>query len=270
MSRKFRVGILGCGTIGSQLAAILDKKYRSHCRLTAFYDLRKEKAAEFARRWGGSSSSGLEALVRRSDFIIEAASQKAVGPLLRKALRRGKTVLVMSVGALVADPSLVRLASAGTGCVYIPSGALAGVDGVLSSSVGRVRRAVLTTKKPPQALAGAPLPGLKKILSTPLKKEVLVFRGTASRAVRAFPQNINVAAVLSLAGIGARKTEVRIYASPGLKRNIHQIEIEGDAGRIFALTENVPSPGNPKTSHLAALSPAALLKKIFSPLKIGT
>ncbi|MFZ2357253.1 MAG: aspartate dehydrogenase domain-containing protein, partial [Candidatus Omnitrophota bacterium] len=88
--------------------------------------------------------------------------------------------------------------------------------------------------------------------------------------VKYFPQNINVAAILSIAGIGAVKTKVRIVASPKISRNIHQIEITSEAGKVFTRTENVLHPGNPKTSYLAFLSAVATLKQILEPVKIGT
>lgn len=271
MRRKIRVGLVGCGAIGTELARILVRKFSSHCRLTCLHDLNRERALGLARSLRlRIRIAGLLDLVRNSDFVIEAASAQAVGPVLRAVLARRKHVLIMSVGGLFFDGALARRLNKSRGNVYLPSGALAGVDGLLAAKMGRIRSVSLTTRKPARAFEGSPYLVRKGIDVSEIRKETLLFQGSARQAVRAFPQNINVAALLSLAGVGPDRTRVRIYASPNIRRNVHQVEVEGNFGRIFAVTENVPSERNPKTSLLAALSPAALLAKIFSALKVGT
>ena len=103
-----------------------------------------------------------------------------------------------------------------------------------------------------------------------IKAEEVLFSGSPLEAVKGFPKNINVASVLNLAGIGAKKTKVRIVTSPTYTKNTHEIEITGDFGRITTRTENVPSKKNPKTSALAILSAIATLKGIVESVKIGT
>ena len=110
----------------------------------------------------------------------------------------------------------------------------------------------------------------KNIDLTGIKKETVIFEGTASEAIKGFPKNVNVCATLSLAGIGSQKTKVKIITSPDYKANIHEIELEGDFGKLVARTENVPTPENPKTSFLASLSAIATLKNILNVAKIGT
>lgn len=97
-----------------------------------------------------------------------------------------------------------------------------------------------------------------------------MYEGPAREAVRKFPANVNVAATLSLAGIGLDKTKVKIVADPEVKNNIHEISVQGDFGELKTRVENVPSPQNPKTSYLAALSAIATLKKITDGVEIGT
>ena len=128
----------------------------------------------------------------------------------------------------------------------------------------------LTTRKPLAGLEGAPYFRQKKIRLAGIKAPRLVFEGNALQAVRAFPKNVNVAATLALAGLGAKKTEVRIFTSPTYRRNQHEVEIEGDFGRIQTKVENLPARENPKTSFLAVLSARATLKKILSRVYIGT
>jgi len=129
---------------------------------------------------------------------------------------------------------------------------------------------VLTTSKPPAGLAGAPFVAENQIDLDEIKERTVLFEGTAQEAVKAFPANINVAASLSLAGIGPQRTQVRIIADPELSANVHQIEVIGKFGKLTTRTENLPSPSNPKTSYLAALSAVATLKSITEAAKIGT
>jgi aspartate dehydrogenase len=98
----------------------------------------------------------------------------------------------------------------------------------------------------------------------------MIFEGSAEDAVKGFPQNVNVAAVLSLAGLGASRTLVRIMTAPDCAVNSHEIEVKGEFGRLLARTENVPSKTNPKTSALAIFSAIATLERIANSVKIGT
>ena len=119
-------------------------------------------------------------------------------------------------------------------------------------------------------LVGAPHVEALGIKLETIEKETLLFEGTASEAVKAFPANVNVAATISLAGIGFERTKVRVIADPTLSRNVHEITVEGEFGKLSTRVENLPSPENPKTSYLAALSAISTLKKILSPVQIGT
>lgn len=212
---------------------------------------------------------GLPELVELSDLVVEAASSQAVLEILPEAIRKGKDLVVLSVGGLVgADEWIARAADRGVK-IYCPSGAIAGLDGVKAATVGKIERAEITTRKPPAGLAGAPYLTEHAIDVGRLSGPRTIFEGTAREACQAFPANINVAAALSLAGIGVDRTHVRIVADPGVSRNVHEVEVVGDAGRLYTITENLPSE-NPRTSRLAAYSAIALLESLASPLRIGT
>jgi aspartate dehydrogenase len=269
--KKIKVGIVGCGAIGSGLAKAITLKFKKEAQLVALCDINKDKA----RKLAGSlkvkiEAVSLDSLIKKSDFIIEAASKEISATVAKKAIVKGKDVLIMSVGGLLKNLQLFRLARKNNCKIYIPSGALCGIDGVKAASIGRISKVTLTSKKPPAGFSNAPYVIKNKINLNFLNKETLIFEGSAEEAVEGFPQNINVAAVLSLAGIGAKNTKVKIIASPGKNVNSHEIEAEGEFGRLIARTDNIPSPGNPKTSYLAILSAMATLKNVFSPVKIGT
>ena len=141
-----------------------------------------------------------------------------------------------------------------TGCrLYVPSGAVAGLDGIKSAVIGEVAHVTHTTRKPQVGLEGAPYLVERGISLAGLKEEREVFSGSAREACRGFPANVNVTAAVSLAGIGPDQTRVKIFAVPGLVRNCHDIDVEGEFGKLHVHIENVPSE-NPKTGKLTALS----------------
>lgn len=265
--RKIKVGIIGCGTIGTALAKALSHEFRHEAELAYLCDRRPDKADRLRKILSRKIRIvSIERLIQQSDLVIEAASAKVSAEIAKKALRQGKDVLIMSVGGL----SPLTPGGRGRGKLWIPSGALAGLDGLLAAREGRLRRVKLVTTKPPATLREAPYFKRRKFPALNGAKARCLFRGTALQAVRAFPQNINVAAALSLAGLGPRRTHVEIWTSPFVRTNRHEIWVEGDFGRIRTTAENVPSPENPKTSHLAVLSARATLRKIFSSVHIGT
>ena len=202
--------------------------------------------------------------------MLEAASADVAGRVVRSALRANRDVFVMSVGGLLRDRSWLQLARRSSGKVYIPSGALAGLDGVKALAVGRIQHLSLTTRKPPRALAAAPYVRAKRLRLNRLTRPQLVFEGSARRAVKAFPQNTNVAAALTLAaGDSAATARIRVIADPTIRSNIHELEIHGDCGRIHCRIESRPS-ANPKTSELAVRSAVATLGRLFDSVFIGT
>ena len=271
MKNRIKVGIIGGGTIGTALALAVVKDLKAFAQLKFLCEKHKEKAATLQKKFQFYARLvPLTELVRRSDLIIEAASPKVAAQVVKLACEWNKKVLIMSVGGLL-HPQVVELLKKNRSRIFCPSGAISGVDGVLAAANGKIRKVRLITRKPPEALMGAAYFLKKKfpVLKT-LAEEKLVFRGTAIEAIEHFPQNINVAAVLSLAGVGPERTQVEIWTSRSYKGNRHEILVEGDFGTFTTITQNKPAPGNPKTSYLAILSAIATLKKAFASVRVGT
>ncbi len=267
-----KISIVGCGAIGTSLARTISSQFQAQARLVALYDIDRQKAVKLARQLKQPvlAVRDLNSAIKKAQLIIEASSASAAFDIARKGVRAGRDIMVMSVGALLKGRRQLEKEAASKGSsIYIPSGAIAGIDALRAAQCAGIKRVTLTTLKPPQAFKGVEYVAAKNIDLSRLKKDKVLFEGNALAATRAFPQNINVAAVLSLAGAGPAKTRVRIVASPGLKRNMHRIEIESRAGRITTSTENVIHPANPKTSYLAVLAALATLKRILGPLEIG-
>ena len=258
-----RVGLIGCGSIGSVLAAAL-RRGRLPGRLVAVCDLRPGAAAALARRVRPVPRvTNLAGVFRAADVVVECAGGAVVPAVLRAAARHPRAVLVMSVGGLLRVPGLLVAAHRAGARVAVPSGALAGLDALRAAGMGRLDRVTLVTRKPPASLVGAPHLRGRRAWLLGLRRPTTVFRGSAAAAVRGFPANVNVAAAASLAGIGPRRTRVTVIAEPGLKVNIHELRIEGEFGRAVCRAENRPSPDNPRTSRLASLSALYSLRELL-------
>jgi len=270
-SKKLKVGIIGCGTIGQAIAEACQKGAAGNVDLAALCDIDKGKACRLAKTLKRKVPVlGMSELIKKSGLVVEAASASISAKVLSSCISSKRDCLVMSVGGLVGREKLLARAAASGAHVYIPSGAISGIDGLKSAMVGGVTSVTLTTRKPPKGLEGAPYLKENCVDLSEINGETVVFEGSVEEAVRGFPKNVNVSAILSLAGIGAKRTKVRIVTSPGYTANVHEIEVIGTSGRITTRTENVPSATNPKTSALAIFSAIATLKSAASSVRIGT
>src|SRR5579872_3414567 len=259
MKTHLSIGLIGAGFIGFTLARAIDDGMVPNSTVRAIFDIDFERAkqvSESLRTKPKYMRSFQEEILMddKVNLIVEASAQKAVELYVPSALKAGKDVMIMSIGALANEAlrkEIFDIARSNNSNVYFPSGAIAGLDCVKAAKIGGLHRVVLTTRKPPRALIGAP--GAEGIDLENLSSPKIIFSGTAADAVKLYPANVNVAAALSLAGLGFEKTEVNIIADPDAKRNIHEVVAEGNFGRLTTLVENEPSRENPKTSQLASL-----------------
>jgi len=268
-----KIGIVGCGAIGSSLAEAINNDFRNQARLCGLYDIVFEKSLKLALKLRRRRLAYKDAasLMRSADLIIEATHADFSYNIARQAILEKCDVMIMSVGGILRKyKELSRLAKRHQAKVYVPSGAISGLDAVKASSISKIKSVTLTTIKPVTAFGNIAYISEKKINLNAVRKEEVIFQGSALEATKYFPQNVNVAAALSLAGIGPQKTKVRIIASALARRNTHEIEVVSQAGKIMTRTENVIHPENPKTSYLAVLSAIANLKQILQPVRIGT
>jgi len=269
--KKIKVGIIGCGTIGSELARACLNGLRDGIELVGICDLDEKKAGSLKSSLKNDVPVlGMERLIKKSDLVVEAASASVSADVLKNAIKNKKDIMMMSIGGIIGNEALLQDADKAGIKVYLPSGAVCGIDGLKSGGAGRIDSVTLTTRKPPKALDGAPYLKEKNIRLADINGETVIFDGSAKEAIKGFPQNVNVCAALSLAGIGADRTRVKIVTSPEYTKNTHDVEIAGDFGKIFTRTENVPSSSNPKTSRLAILSAIATLGGAVRNVRVGT
>jgi aspartate dehydrogenase len=275
------VGLIGCGTIGSELALVIDSGKIKKAALVSLYDDVEKVVVELKSKlqnknietFSNFSHFISSPAFANADIIIEAASQDAVKKFAKTMIQSGKDLIVMSVGALAESDlleELLDLASKKEVHIYVPSGAVAGIDAI--RSVKHLLNSVtITTTKNPKALAGAPFFEKTRIKPETITQKKLIYEGTAKDAVKKFPANVNVAAVISLAGVGMDATKVKIIADPAASLNQHEITATGKFGEINIVVRNTPSPSNPKTSYLAVLSAIECIRSICEDdMRIGT
>jgi aspartate dehydrogenase len=267
-----KIGIIGCGAIGTAVAKAINRKFSRRARLAYVSDIdssRARRLRSMLRSDRPRAVSNLE-LIAKSDLVVEAASAEAALEAVPIAVRRGKQILVLSVGGLLRIKNLPHLLARSTGYVHVPSGAVSGIDAVLAAKKYHISKLRITTRKPLRSLIRSPFFSRKPPSGRRIRKPTLIFQGNALEAIKQFPENVNVAATLSLAGIGPRRTRVRVYASPTYRNNTHEVEFEGRFGRVTSRMANLPSRANGKTSKLAIGSAIATIEKIFAQMKIGT
>jgi aspartate dehydrogenase len=262
------VAIAGLGAIGLPLARALDAGVDG-LRLIAVSC--RDPVKGRANLAGFESPPRLVDLAELADadIVVEAAPSAIFERVALPALEAGRVFIPASAGALLPRMHLARLALRTGARIVVPTGALLGLDAVRAAAEGPIDSVTIETRKPPGSLIGAPYLEWNGIDLIDLVQPRLVFDGNALEAAAGFPANVNVAAALALAGIGPIRTKVRIWADPGVTRNIHTIRVEAEAARFTMTIENVPSAENPKTGRLTALSLLACLRGLVSPLKVG-
>lgn len=276
---KKNIGLVGCGTIGTHLAMAIESRTIANASLTGVFDIIDNNANILKSKLSSNNPkvySNFDSLVdSEADIIVEAASQEAVRKFGKQILEANKDLMIMSVGALANTIFLTELLDLdpvrkGHSKIYVPTGAIAGIDAI--RSVRHLLDSItLTTTKSPRALAGAPFFATGGVNLDMITKITEIYDGSASEAVKLFPANVNVAAVLSLAGLGADKTKVRVLVDPHATTNQHEIVATGRFGDIKITVNNVPAPGNPKTSFLAVLSAIECLRSICDDvIRIGS
>lgn len=270
-----RVGLLGGGTIA--------RLFLEHIRRGDLGDVEvaalacrsaSSRAKALAEEFGVALVTSFAGLVeRRPEVVVEAASHEAVREYGERLLGEGVAVIVLSGGVLADDELRTRLEQAAlrTGALlYVPSGGIGGLDALKAATIAGVDAVRITVMKPPAAWKKIDYVDGLGIDLDALTGPTTLYAGPARAGVPLFPANVNIAAVLSMAGIGFDRTQLEVVADPALKTNTHMIEIRGKTGTISLKLENVPAPDNPKTAWLACYSALAALKLAKSPIRYGT
>lgn len=266
---KIPVAIAGLGAIGRKVGERLDEGIPG-LRLAAVSARNVERAAGIVAKYRNPVPiAPVEKLIEFADIVIECAPADIFTEIAEPVVRAGQTLLVISVGALIAHPEISKLANETGARILVPTGALLGLDAVQAAAEGRIESIRMISRKPPIGLMGAPFLIEHGIDLRGITKPLKLYEGSAREAVKGFPANLNVAAALSLAGIGPDRTIIEIWADPQLTRNTHTIVVVSDSAEFTMTIANIPSE-NPKTGKITALSIIAALRKLGGPVRIGT
>jgi aspartate dehydrogenase len=265
--------LIGCGAIGSAIVEALEDKAIPNARLVGILDRNHNEVIKRAEH-----SLGCEYLNRinklmelKPRIVIEAAGHEAVYAYGKKVIEAGIDFLPMSVGAFadkVFLQDIMELANKNGSSILLPSGAIGGLDVLRSSAIrGNLDEVVLTSTKQPRALANQPYIIKQEINLEAISNSTVVFDGPALSACLAFPLSSNIAASVSLAGIGFEQTQVRIIADPQIPRTIHKLQAHGPFGELLLTLQTRPHPNNYRTSLLACLSSVASCKNIETVIR---
>ncbi len=264
-----RVAVAGLGAVGMKIAETLDRGIPG-CTLVAVSARDKHAATtrlvDLERPVPVVDIDALEPL---ADVVVECAPAELLPRIAEPFLKAGKSVIVLSAGAILAHDWLIGLARERGGQIVVPSGALLGLDAVTAAAEGTIRSVRMVTRKPVRGLVGAPYLTERNIAIDDITEPLRIFAGTPREAAIGFPANLNVSVALALAGIGPDRTSLEIWADPDLDRNVHHIEVESDSASFSMSIANIPSE-NPKTGRITALSVIAYLRKLGAPLRVGT
>jgi len=240
-----KVGIIGCGVIGTLIAEAVDRKLVV-CDELILYDFNAEKAARLkvSLHFPVTVVASLDEMLRlKPKIIVEAASQQAAREYVGRIVSRGVDFIVMSTGALLS-------LNVQNSKLHVPSGAIGGLDALSSAALAGIDEVVLVSLKNPRAL------------DLNNKEPKIVYEGTAEEAARLYPREMNVAATLALTARPA-KVKVQVVSDPAVQRNTHEFQVKWRFGEMFLRFANDPHPQNPRTSALAAWSAIRLLQTLL-------
>lgn len=269
-----KVALIGCGFIGQTIAGAI-KEGAIDASLVSVFDTKREDAEKVGSMFDDVKIAGSASEVIESDaeLVIEAASIDALKQYAIDILKSRKNLMAMSVGAF-ADKEILenieKAAEENRVKVYLPSGAVGGLDALKSAGAAALFDVSLITTKPPKSLRENRYLIDKGIDVDRITEKQILYEGSAADAIEKFPYNVNVAVTVGLCGLGPEKTHIKVVCDPEIDKNIHEIHAKGEFGEFRFRVENLPSPKNPRTSYLAALSAIATLKRITSHIEVGT
>ena len=266
------VGIVGCGDLGSELAAVIAREFHERAQIAGVYDVDFERAGSLASYLGTlvRMFQSVDELIERVGLVVEAASKEAVATLVPQVVGTGRDILVTSIGGLAEHPEVIVKTVQSAGKLLIPSGVLAGMDALKACGEGTISSVTLTARMPPGSLGDAPYVREHDVDIDSGDEDRMIFEGNAIEACGGFPVVADAAATLGVAGIGLHQTNVRVVVSRRYEAPSYEVEVKGDFGRVITRTENIPSSAYPKLTRLAVHSAVATLRQYLYPVKVGT
>lgn len=265
-----KIGIIGYGTIGKEIAKLIQSKQAGDIELKIILVKNTNKISTSDVNDLFFTEDESTFFNQDLDIIIEAAGHSALQLYGERSLVSGSNLLIISVGALADSALYEKLQNAAKEAnkqIIIPSAAIAGLDRIAAGALGEMDEITLITRKPPKSWFGT-IAEEKVDLAT-ITEPYCIFEGNARESSKLFPESVNVSATLSIAGVGFEKTKVQVYVDPTIERNTHTIKAKGYFGQVEISVQNVPYKQNPKSSPIVAMSVAKVLKNFTTSIVIG-
>jgi aspartate dehydrogenase len=269
MTATRRVALIGYGASGSRVADLIRRGAAGDAEIVGVLVRRPEAYARSAGTGLAFTDSLDTLLALRPDAVVELAGHDALRTYGPTILRRGFTLLTISAGVFSDDDArneLLAAAKDGDARLILPSGAIAALDAIEAAAIAGLDRVRHVVRKPPRSLIDDPVRADEVIRAG---EPVILYEGPAREATRLYPQNVNVVAMVSLAGIGFDRTSVAVVADPRVEYNTHEVTAEGSFGVIQVLVRNVPSPDNPKTGLIVPAAVVRAIRRLGTSFNVG-
>ena len=260
-----QVTLVGFGAIGRSIF----QRMAGHTGVSISHVVVSESSRASAEALVGDTAIVCTQVPSNAKLVLECAGHSALTQHVLPALLAGAEVAVLSIGAL-SEPGLAeKLADAakqGNTQLHLLAGAVGGVDAIAAARIAGLDSVTYTGRKPPLGWKGSPAEKVTDL--DRLTQATVILEATAREAARLYPKNANVAATISLAGLGLDATQVRLIADPAVTENIHEIEARGAFGQINITMRGKPLADNPKTSALTVLSALRFLHNRTAPVTV--
>lgn len=265
------LGLAGIGAIGANVARAVDSGKVPGFTLAGMAASRPDRVESLNRELCRPVPfMDFATLAAECDWVLEGLPPHLFDQIARPVLSAGKTLIVMSCSQLLGREDLIALARGNGARLIVPSGAMLGLDALKAVAVGKIHSVTIETRKPVAGLINAPYLIRTGLDLTGLTEPMQIIAGSVSEVAREFPANVNVAAALSLAGLGARLTRMEVWADPTLTRNRHIVRVTSDSSDFEMTIQNRPTDENPATGRITPQSVIALLNSRTATLQIGT
>ena len=261
-----RLGIIGCGAIGREVVAAWRRRDLGEGVALAAVLVRRARPGDDLHM-----TSDVERFLDRGlDVVLECAGHQAVRDHGARCLARGADLVLTSIGALVDDGLRGRLeqaAAEGGRRLILASAGIGALDILSAAAVGGLERVVMTVRKDPSAWYGTAAEGLCDLAG--LAAPLVVYDGPVREGAKRYPQNVNIAAAVALAGIGLDRTHLTIIADPTIRTHVVEIEAAGAFGSFRFVEDVEPTADNPKTGKLVAMAVIKTIRQLAAPVVIG-
>lgn len=258
--KKLNLALIGCGKLSEVIARAVKDGILPEYELVGAFSRDESVTNSFTKKFGGIACKSIDALIAlKADYTVEAARVEAVKEYSEKVISSGSNLIVLSIGAF-ADidfyKKIEEIACKNNKKVYLPSGAIGGLDVIRTAALMGEVSSSINVKKPPRALLNTAL--YKDELQN-LQGEELLFSGKASDAIKLLPTHVNVAIALSLASNGPDDTHIEISAMDNAVGDKFTINVKGEGIKIKVQID-------PESSLIAGWSVVSVLKNITSPI----